>query len=48
MKYENIYLNEYQSVPDLQQGLKQYFEFYNQKRLHQGLDYKTPAEVHLL
>jgi len=48
VKYENIYLNDYQSVPDLQQGLKQYFEFYNQKRLHQSLDYKTPAEVHWL
>ncbi len=46
VKYENIYMNDYQTVQQLQNGLKQYFEFYNQKRLHQSLDYQTPAEVH--
>lgn len=46
VKYENIYMNEYQTVPELQLGLKRYFEFYNQKRLHQSLDYQTPNEVH--
>lgn len=46
VKYENIYLNDYQSVKELNLGLNQYFEFYNQERLHQSLDYKTPFEVH--
>ena len=46
VKYENIYMNDYQTVPELRNGLKRYFEFYNQKRLHQSLDYQTPAEVH--
>ncbi len=46
VKYENIYMNDYQTVPELQKGLKHYFEFYNQKRLHQSLDYQTPTEVH--
>lgn len=46
VKYENIYMNDYQSVVELKSGLVQYFEFYNQKRLHQSLDYQTPAEVH--
>ena len=47
VKYENIYMNDYQTVPELRCGLKRYFEFYNQARLHQSLDYQTPAEVYL-
>jgi putative transposase len=46
VKYENIYMNDYLSVPELRFGLTQYFEFYNQQRLHQSLDYQTPAEVY--
>lgn len=46
VKYENIYLNEYRTVAELQSGLQNYFEFYNQQRIHQSLEYKTPAEVH--
>jgi len=48
VKYENIYINDYQTVPELRSGLKRYFEFYNQERLHQSLDYQTPKEVHFL
>ena len=48
VKYENIYMNEYQTVPELRSGLKRYFEFYNQERLHQSLGYKTPREVHFV
>jgi transposase InsO family protein len=44
VKYENIYMNEYQTVPELRSGLKRYFEFYNQERLHQSLGYKIPSE----
>lgn len=46
VKYENIYMNDYQTVPELQAGIKRYFDFYNQERLHQNLDYQTPAEVY--
>jgi putative transposase len=46
VKYENIYLNDYQSVPELRLGLKNYFDFYNQERLHQSLNYRTPIQVH--
>ena len=28
-------------------GLNEYFEFYNYERLHQSLDYHTPAQVYL-
>ena len=48
VKYENIYMNDYQSVLELRSGLKCYFEFYNRERLHQSLDYQTPSEVHFL
>ena len=47
VKYENIFLNHYESVPELRAGLKNYFDFYNFERLHQSLDYKTPLEVYL-
>lgn len=46
VKYENLYLYGYQSVPELQRGLGSYFPFYNQERLHQSLEYRTPAEVY--
>jgi putative transposase len=46
VKYEDIYLKEYATVPALITGLTHYFTFYNQERFHQSLDYRTPAEVH--
>lgn len=46
VKYENIYLRDYASVPELEAGLHAYFHFYNHERLHQSLGYHTPAEVH--
>lgn len=46
VKYENIYLNDYESVQDVREGLCVYFLFYNTKRLHQSLNYQTPMEVH--
>ena len=46
VKYELIYIHEFDNVPELMAGLKQYFQFYNQRRIHQSLNYLTPAEVH--
>ena len=46
VKYEDIYLWRYEAVPQLQQGLGRYFPFYNEERLHQALDYRTPATVY--
>jgi putative transposase len=46
VKYENIYLHGYESVPALEQGLACYWPFYNHERPHQALDYRTPAEVY--
>ena len=45
VKYEDIYLNDYQTPRDSFFGLKKYFRFYNYKRPHQALGYRTPAEV---
>jgi len=46
VKYEEVYLKEYQSVTDAFCGLSRYFDFYNHERLHQSLDYRTPQQVH--
>jgi putative transposase len=46
LKYEDIYLKDYQSVPALEKGLGAYIDFYNYQRPHQSLDYQTPAAVY--
>jgi len=46
LKYEDVYVNDYATVPDLWAGLERYFTLYNHHRLHQSLAYRTPAEVH--
>lgn len=46
VKYENVYLQDYQSMLEARAGLANYFQYYNTKRLHQALGYKTPHEVH--
>lgn len=46
VKYEDIYLKEYATVPALATGLADYFELYNYERPYQSLDYQTPAAVH--
>jgi len=46
VKYEEIYLNDYTSVPEVKGGLRRYFDFYNVERLHQSLNYRTPAAVY--
>ena len=46
VKYEDIYLHDYASVPELRRGLTRYFEFYGHERPHQSLDNRTPWEVY--
>jgi putative transposase len=46
VKYEEIYLKDYEQVADCREGLGRYFPFYNHERPHQHLDYRTPWEVY--
>jgi putative transposase len=46
VKYEEVYLKDYASPKEARQGLYDYFEFYNYRRLHQSLDYQTPASIY--
>jgi len=46
VKQENIYLNAYETGKEVYEGLKTYFDFYNQRRSHQSLDYKCPVELY--
>ncbi len=48
VKYEDLYLKDYASVPELEDGLGSYFHLYNHIRPHQSLQYQTPAEVHFV
>ena len=48
VKYEDIYLNQYDTVHQLHAGLTAYFDFYNHERPHQSLNYRTPAEEHFV
>ena len=46
LKYEEVYLRDYQFVPEARAGIEKYFQFYNHERLHQSLGYQTPAAMY--
>lgn len=46
VKYEDIYLKSYGTMTEARKGLSDYFRFYNEKRLHQSFDRKTPSMVY--
>jgi putative transposase len=46
VKYKDIYLNLYETVPQLYAGLHNYFRFYNHDRPHQSLAGRSPADVY--
>ncbi len=45
-KCERIYLNEYETIKDLQEDVSDYIEFYNHERFHETLKYKKPMNVY--
>jgi len=45
-KVERIYLNEYNSIKELKEDVKDYMEFYNYKRFHETLEYQKPMTVY--
>lgn len=46
LKYEEVYLKDYASVPEAIENIGNYFSLYNNERLHQSLGYLTPREVY--
>ncbi len=46
VKYEEIYLKDYETVDELRKSLAKYFHFYNQERPHQSFGEATPLEVY--
>ncbi len=46
LKYECVYLQEFKTVREAEQRIGEWFEFYNNERLHQSLNYKTPQEIY--
>jgi putative transposase len=46
VKYEEVYLKDYASPREARTGLGEYLDFYNYRRLHQALDYQTPAQIY--
>ncbi|AGA30158.1 transposase [Singulisphaera acidiphila DSM 18658] len=46
VEYENIYIQGYETVSELQRGPRRYFGFYNEDRLHESLGYQTPGTVY--
>ena len=46
VKYEEIYLHAYATPREVTAALTRYFSFYNERRVHQNLDYRTPDEVY--
>ncbi len=47
VKYEEIYLKEYQDVSELKSALKTYFHFYNYERPHKSLGGKSPGDIYI-
>ncbi len=46
IKYEKVYLKDYQSVAEATTSLSSYLHFYNEERPHQALGNRTPAMVY--
>lgn len=46
LKYEEVYLHGYETVAAARAGIGSWLRFYNEERLHQALDYRTPKAVH--
>lgn len=48
VKYENVYLNNYETMRQAREGLEEYFCFYNNERFHSSLEDRTPRETYFV
>jgi putative transposase len=46
VKYEEVYLKDYHDGWEAESSLRAYFDFYCDRRRHQALGYRTPAEIY--
>jgi putative transposase len=48
VKYEEVFLKDYRTMKmnEVYRSLKDFIKFYNQERLHQALDYKSPEYIY--
>jgi hypothetical protein len=46
VKYEDVYLRDYQTPAEARLGLERYFAYYNHLRRHSSLGRRTPADVY--
>ena len=46
VKYEDVYLRDYETPAEARLGLARYFAYYNHLRRHSSLDRQTPASVY--
>jgi putative transposase len=46
LKYEEVYLNDYDDLVEARTGIRRYFDFYNGARPHQALGHQTPASFY--
>ncbi|MGY4398795.1 putative transposase [Sphingomonas sp. UYAg733] len=46
VKYEEVYLHAYASVPEARVGIGRYFAFYNAVRPHSALGGRTPDQIY--
>jgi putative transposase len=45
LKYEDVFIKAYTLVAEARSGIGAWFAFYNDRRLHQALGYRTPREI---
>lgn len=46
IKNEELYRNEYETVPDVKNAIENYIEKYNYRRIHEAISYKKPADLY--
>ena len=46
LKYEEVYLNPYESMPEARTGIGRYLKFFNNDRPHKALGYQTPLSFY--